>query len=232
MSVLSERDLLLDLKRHGFTQLRKTNHGYLWGFKEFRFQVPSNYGEGSMNRADQNACAQWNNLKERMYGELPGLKARVIARALHNGHETGNGHVIEPVRNPEDTLPVVGTTAIAVVTPNEPSPPESAPVASSSWTCPKCGQTFKQHGKHPLICTGTPPTSAQILSRARGARYRARHTDRLALPPATETATDPIEAFTRAREALLKQREALVTERDMLTARIAAIDAALGKGDA
>jgi hypothetical protein len=92
-------DVVRDLKKHGFTQLRKTTHAWLYGFEEFRFSLPHNWSD----------AGAWP--PGRIRGEWEKVKAMVLAahplittRPAVSGDSPSVVDVMTPVFNPDDLL--------------------------------------------------------------------------------------------------------------------------------
>jgi len=94
-------DIILDMKRHGFAQLRKTTHGWLFGFQEFRMTVPHNVVDSGDQDVWQKVQKDWAKVKAEVLGANPGLKLKSISR---RGDRPTDVERIQVVENIEDIL--------------------------------------------------------------------------------------------------------------------------------
>lgn len=297
------RSLVHELRRHGFTQYRKTNHGWLYGFQEFRFHIPHSLTQGGHIDQVADAWARWQKLKTEVLGANPGLKLKATAR---RGDTPDVVDTMQPVQNIEDVLLDGGTAgedSEAMNLAGEgsiPSPPSTeterpepvdpsdalegstpsslltltpqwyclacdklieGPMVSVAgmsyhpnhapnaeeittmavkrrkdgkrmpdpWTCPKCGKTFKQQGRHTMYCDGTAKP-ARAKADVNG---RSKHG-----PVVTVKAGDYMEIFKQfstncalvqdALKALITERDHYMKERDDLAERLSKFDALRG----
>ena len=97
--------IVADMKRHGFRQLRKVGHGWLYGMNEFRFQIPNGLADpGSIDQSAIDTCRrEWAKKKAEVVGAYPGLKLKVAARLGREGvgHRPADVAQLEPVANIE-----------------------------------------------------------------------------------------------------------------------------------
>lgn len=100
------RSLVHEMKRHGFSQYRKTNHGWLYGFQEFRFHLPHSLTQGGHIDQVADAWARWQKLKTEVLGANPGLKLKAAER---RGDTPDVVEQMEPVQDIEDVLLDGGT---------------------------------------------------------------------------------------------------------------------------
>lgn len=156
-----ERDLIADLKRHHFSQVRATKHGILYGFREYRILVSRHVRDTSNPSTMDNMAAEWKRLKSKMYGDLPGLKAKILAIHAHAGRGPHPDlDEWEPVRNPEDGVqpdpappqeagPVQGPVnlplAVQAQMAETARPPAAPPPPGPPITCSLCGDKVLKH---------------------------------------------------------------------------------------
>ena len=175
--ITTMRELVLEIKRVGFSQLRVDNGITLWGFKEFRFKTPVTNDVPSAQ-----LLAQWNQVKTDTFGAYPGLRARrgvnqpieIIKSTedivLKEGGQPDAGPVVmnhvdagstpAPPAIMETTRmePIVATDAlvgsIPTSLPNNIAPREDQPVArTKSDACEECGGPKYGRGyKHKKGC--------------------------------------------------------------------------------
>ena len=72
VQVLSE--MLRDMRRVGFRQLRATTHGMLYGFKEHRFIIPRGVSTVIEVWRIDKLQKDWEGLKKVVLAEYPGIK--------------------------------------------------------------------------------------------------------------------------------------------------------------
>ena len=97
------REVLRDMRRHGFTQLRPTAHGMLYGFKDFRITVPTHVPDYTAGFRAERLKNDWDVVRGRVLAEYPGLKLKLATRAAH-GDRPEDVALLAPIENPEDLL--------------------------------------------------------------------------------------------------------------------------------
>lgn len=156
--------IILDMKRHGFRQLRKTDHGWLYGFKEFRMHVPNAMAQpGAVGQAGIDDLRKtWEAKRAEVLGAYPGLKLSVAARGASG--DRPDTLTLAPVLDIEDVLRDTGGQPVADAGPvqpagagSTPAPPASAAVDADARRGPGIA-TPAPAGSSPAI--GTPPTAA------------------------------------------------------------------------
>lgn len=228
------RQFLLHVKRFGFTQLRKTNEGYLYGLNEFRIEIPESLVRG--------VCSA--SLLADLVNRFDGVKSQVISvyPQYKNGKSAANAVVQEPVINPDDVIRggtagadsdamnVAGVGSI-------PTPPsilnadarrepvtalegsigtisevnitkrEEQPVARHGSECSECGGPKYGRGyKH-------KPNCSTVRGNVSTNKPRAKREPVVVVP--SERFVDYLEAFTIACDNMRSGFKALLAERDM-----------------
>jgi len=134
-------DILRAMKLHGFTMLRVTKHGTLYGLDRFRMTLPNNPRDEGHNSGGNNLIKRWEEVKSEAYGAIPGLKQKVLERAADNVEVATNN--LQPFQPLEVETPKPK--------PPQPREPETKP-RFAPWTCPKCHRTYKHKGRHADAC--------------------------------------------------------------------------------
>ncbi len=182
---ISDRDdLILDLRIHGFEQLRRTKHGMLWGRGTERYMLGDHTSQGATShRTWLNALADWNRLKSRLYAEHPGFQARILAEYRRQGPPGTPADDTLALATPYDDqgardytpaprLALAPAPALveALAEPEPPAPdpapePTPEPAASDAWQCPRCKGTFRPQGKgrHLSACHATSDVTLASL---------------------------------------------------------------------
>ena len=124
--------IVLDMKPHGFRQLRKTEHGWLYGFKEFRMQVPNAMGQpGAVGQQGIDDLRRaWEARRAEVLGAYPGLKLSVAARNASG--DRPDTLALEPVMDIEQALGIEGGPPVADAGPVQPAGAGSTPAPPAS----------------------------------------------------------------------------------------------------
>ena len=156
--------IVSDMKRHGFRQLRKVPHGWLYGMNEFRFQIPNGLADpGSIDQIAIDTCRrEWEKKKAEVVGAYPGLKLKVVARLGREGAGRPLADVaqLEPVQNIEDVLTPETGGAGAGPEPVMLAPEGSTPSPSATETA-RTEPTVASGALEGSIPSGLPTPAAQ-----------------------------------------------------------------------
>lgn len=97
------REILRDMRRHGFEQLRMTPHGVLYGFKEHRVTVATKVPAHAAGFSVQELQKEWHRVRENVYATYPGVKFRITKNRADNARGDPLAGMA-PFANPEDVL--------------------------------------------------------------------------------------------------------------------------------
>lgn len=134
--------IVADLKRHGFTQLRKTDHGWLYGMREFRFVITNGLADpGSIDQSAIEVCRrEWERTKSAVLAAYPGLKLAVVARLGTGGQRPAEVEQMEPVTDIEaalaDVMGGAGAAPEPVMLAGEGSTPSRSAITESARSEP------------------------------------------------------------------------------------------------
>lgn len=135
---LSDRELLSELRRHGFKEGRHTTHGIMWMMRTYRFLTPGLRGGSTFIDGSRHAEARtrdWIKLTEAMYREIPGYRDRMTRQEaktdIHAEVAAMQPVMPEVTAKPRAEEPLVATLPAPEVSPPEPAEPEEVSMAKS-----------------------------------------------------------------------------------------------------